>query len=614
MRACDLNIAFDAIEQSAVRPTAALSGGWYRRRLRDLESSGSLVSVDMRNYSTEECVIVRRPGGSRADFRSECPGFATSENYNRNMPGSILGGFPGDQMTGGFLYTKEQVFPLRCARFSQRMGLCYGCNHEDMPLPVYLFPKWRILAGGDFDSPGGPYLDVHTAQRLLSEEKRVALKVRLDKLKFIRPAQFYETRIDPNVGAVNGTWVPTEFDTFTTPAPKVIAAIFAACRKNADGKTIPGEVMKLIFSFCGKDEQVFNGRCAMRSKIPDLDPHSHGHLYTLVEDVFEGALPLLACLKLPSLLLPGPLQVVVKAQSIVLGEGERYEGVWHDDGLREHVVAVVLFYYNVSNIEGGNLEFASKHRVCVGAGDFVGHLLNESGARSASRDLPHCIVPVSTGTYVVFSNYAAVHRVLPAETSGSRGSRDFLAFFVIDQKFPLPVPDDLGPKEARLHRRAVFLGEQLQTRGCFGLDRSSVYSTGNGCIAEVAWLAGAGQREVDTSRHFRGWFDEALHDSQPTVSLMNMPPPVIGRGTSYLHDLGSDIGDFALAEFKDGSPWIQYIIGEPVEFSVFAHAVRYEFQDEVPEEGISGIRILNSRALFLEKGYWRCDDALRWGS
>ncbi len=101
----------------------------------------------------------------------------------------------------------------------------------------------------------------------------------------------------------------------------------------------------------------------MRSPIPDLIPHKNSKLYVAIEEVLEAALPLLSRLRLPSLLLPGPLQAVVKAQRIELKDGEEYSGIWHEDGLSEHVIAVVLYYYKVSPcLSGGAIEFASKQK------------------------------------------------------------------------------------------------------------------------------------------------------------------------------------------------------------------------------------------------------------
>lgn len=473
---------------------------------------------------------------------------------------------------------------------------------------------------GEFSKRGGVGLDVYVAQGVLPEATRVALRRRLEALMVIRPARFYETRIDPNVGADDGLWVPTVFRTYGAPAREFVAVLLAAFRRDTGGRVMPREVVKKVLELCGGDVPS-EGRCVIRSRVPDLDSRRHGNLYTLLEDIFQGSLHLLARLGMPALLFPGALQVVVKAQSIVLDEGEEYAGVWNDDGLREHVVAVVLFYYNVSPaIAGGALEFASKHKPLLCDDDYCGdpkRHLNPAGVRNASRGLPRCIVPVETGTYVVFSNYAAVHRVLPAEAVAAGGSRDFLAFFVIDQKSSLPMPEDRGPLETRLQRRVNLLGEQLETRGCFGLDGSSVYSAGNGCLAEIAWLTGEGRNERflgDSAGHglLRGaWLSEPLGPVIAAVSALNMKPPVRDRGSSYLADLGSELGDCAMAEHCEVSPWVQVLLSVPaVELSVFIHQRSFIFQAEPPEEGVAEVRRMKSYHLFEEEGYWTNDEAL----
>ena len=91
---------------------------------------------------------------------------------------------------------------------------------------------------------------------------------------------------------------------------------------------LPPGFVNLIASF---NEAAPNcARCRIRSAIPDLNPHSHAGLYVAIEEVFEASLPLLAKLRRPALLLPGPLQVVVKAQRIVLDEGETYENGYQE--------------------------------------------------------------------------------------------------------------------------------------------------------------------------------------------------------------------------------------------------------------------------------------------
>ncbi len=96
--------------------------------------------------------------------------------------------------------------------------------------------------------------------------------------------------------------------------------------------------------------------------------------------------------------------------------------------------------------------------------------MNDANVRKLLDELPRCKVPVSENTLLVFGNYAAVHRVLPMKSEGKSGSREFLAFFIIDQKAPLPVHLDLGPLPERLKRRGELWRRQLQPRGRFCLD------------------------------------------------------------------------------------------------------------------------------------------------
>lgn len=403
-RACDRNLAL--LSSAPATGDAASFRAAYLARLRALQDAARLQPVA--DQGTQECVIVRRPGDpeSRDDFQdSECPSFDAPHHWwahhvNREVSGAVLDGFPMDQMTAGFLYLKTGVIPLRCSRFmpsrkwddteeeseseesesedseagggrpgaSSARRPCWECRGEKLPDAVYEFPCWCIFGVGNISSRGGQYLDVQVARGVLPEATRVQLIRRLQGLRVIRPARYYETCIDPNVGAVNGLWVPTIFHTYQAPVRKAAAVLQAAFRSTTGGQVMLWHVVKRVMELCGAD-QPSEGRCVIHSRVPDLDPHRHGNLYTLLEDVFQCSLHLLARLRLPALLLPGPLQVVVKAQSIVLDGGDTYEGVWHEDGLREHVVAVVLFYYNVSpEIAGGALEFTSKHSACWGKG------------------------------------------------------------------------------------------------------------------------------------------------------------------------------------------------------------------------------------------------------
>ena len=97
------------------------------------------------------------------------------------------------------------------------------------------------------------------------------------------------------------------------------------------------------------------------------------------------------------------------------------------------------------------MEFASKLRTAMWTGDGGGEVLDEEGATLFRDTLPRGKVGAEEGTLLVFSNYAAVHRVLRMEAKGGAGSRDFLAFFVFDQRTPLS-RRDLGESDMQVRR------------------------------------------------------------------------------------------------------------------------------------------------------------------
>lgn len=131
-------------------------------------------------------------------------------------------------------------------------------------------------------------------------------------------------------------------------------------------------------------------RAHIASKVHNLPPGKNVALYITIEKVLTTALPLLARLRRPALLFPGPMQVVIKSQRMLLEEyhaqhpkedaepasdavpsdNSHYSGVWHIDGKHEHIVAVVLYYFEKVNVVGGDLEFTEKslpHPVRLGA-------------------------------------------------------------------------------------------------------------------------------------------------------------------------------------------------------------------------------------------------------
>ena len=91
---------------------------------------------------------------------------------------------------------------------------------------------------------------------------------------------------------------------------------------------------------------------------------------------------------------------------------------WHLDGETEKIVAVVLYYYRVSdklsseNDEaGGKMEFMDKkpiHRPFWVGGDCTPTPFSSADARKKIEKIPHCKVDINEGTLLVFSNYQMV--------------------------------------------------------------------------------------------------------------------------------------------------------------------------------------------------------------
>ena len=315
----------------------------------------------------------------------------------------------------------------------------------------------------------------------------------------------------------------------------------------------------------------------MMSEVHDLKVEKEGGLHYCIEKVLEGALPMLARLRKPSLLLPGLLQTVIKVQNIFLDKDEKYAGVWHRDGESENIVAVVLYYYRVSDLfsspdpsddnndhnhdinhdiylnsgggKGGGIEFIDKrplmqHIWTSTEGDLPCSLSHKSAVRKMSK-LPHCTVEVKEGSLIVFSNYQMIHRVLAMiNQSEKKITREFLCFFVVDQTTPLtstrrfrsPVDDliVLPSLRNRIRTRNFRLARQLKPAGKFGLSNRSIYMTGNGSAALIGWFDGLKQEEVeemmniDTNSPYdkRGMFN---YDA-----LNKVPPP--NRGISWSLD------------------------------------------------------------------------------
>jgi hypothetical protein len=258
---------------------------------------------------------------------------------------------------------------------------------------------------------------------------------------------------------------------------------------------------------------------------------------------------------------------------MILASDEDYSGVWHVDGKHEQVVAVILYYFNKVNLIGGDLEFIGKDLHGSGLSEKSLYWKNEEGEnymKKKIRGIPSAKVPITKGTLVVFSNYQNLHRVLRMETKNKKnyGFRDFLAFFVVDQRhnlqtsanrpghFESPVPRQ--PKNSLRKRRRVregLLAEQLTARkGGFDLNANAVYSTGNGSAAVLGFTEEVSDR-LDLS-----FDDHNLPTSMDKlrVQALNKKPPLL-RGISWA-------GEKEGILYNEHSPWIQVNRGDYTEY------------------------------------------------
>mmetsp|Transcript_8854 Transcript_8854/g.21143 ORF Transcript_8854/g.21143 Transcript_8854/m.21143 type:complete len:636 (+) Transcript_8854:45-1952(+) len=413
------------------------------------------------------------------------------------------------------VYTKLEVF-MYCRPGDQR---------HDLLQPLGFFPQTTFWKLPRMTKRWGARCDVWSTVLDIPNIKRI-----LDEHAFLtddRPIPRYQMIVDPN-RFVHETpdgpvWVPCEFD-----ITEGVAQLVGGSRSH---------------------------------RFPHLAKE-------VATPVLNAALPLLARLRRPQLLLEGQrLQAVFKAQRIILppatGDNEtEYIGLWHVDGHREDVVAVVLYYYHVdSSLRGGDMEFCGREPLDVlGIGDcdnnfssFTGKSLR-TAFRGTSKTEPivqNCRTPVTAGTLLVFSNYQMVHRVLRmVNATSAEASRDFVALFILNPRAKqLPARcklsgphllsktlqfKGLGPKDVQRileyvgelvsvdvekARRNAMLGEQLEPSGKF-VGMQNVHSTGNGCFTMVGWLHHA-LREREGS-NFLGSY---VAEGEKCLRAMNRAPP-----------------------------------------------------------------------------------------
>ena len=422
--------------------------------------------------------------------------------------------------------------------YSKREVISYEAGRYEPLKPFGYFPQapgWKLPAGTR--QWGGARSDVWSTclklpvRQLLDEHAALTLD---------RPIPRYQMIVDPNqfVHQTRGgpVWVPCEFDI------------------SADGTA---------------------------SLVGGTRSHANPHLAQHVAGpVLSAALPLLAKLRRPQLLLDDRrLQVVFKAQRIVVpgdtgdNSDAEYVGLWHVDGHREDVAAVVLYYYHVDpSLRGGDMEFCGREPMDVlGWGDCSNNIRDlgskslqqalRAGSKSDKFSAVHnCRVPIGEGTLMVFSNYQMAHRVLRLKNTGStEASRDFVALFLLDPSAPALLParsilagphllkrtlapvqisesamqnvlEFLGVSQTDVERkrqRNRLLSEQLQPSGEFACG-GNVYATGNGCYTMIGWLHNM-------------LIDRELEEKNPKgferLAALNLPPEGSDRGLSEVLSL-----------------------------------------------------------------------------
>ena len=476
----------------------------------------------------------------------------------------------------GYLYHKDQTIrlPFGDQNLSQSLRT-YSQGRAPVPIAPFPTANWPIPCGVHRPQPD---CDVLVGDSLVHPATHAMLRWALDGLAARTqdfPVPMYQNIIDPNLTAVEDEqgagllWTATDFiisEEEAPPDPRLAAAL-QACALRMVRRSLPPAAVRRIL------HQPPRPRARAASPISNLEPAAHRELYAAVEDVLTAALPLLGALRRPGLLLPGRLQAVVKAQRIYLEPGEEYAGVWHTDGLREDVLAVVLFYYRVApTLSGGDLEFAARRPRAAPLWSDGMHSLEEVTARLSVGDvrgfldeLPRARVPVREGSMAVFSNYQLVHRVLRLSCAAAGGggvgggnaesgivtgdacreadgdgrdraaaaavpaSRDFLALFVVDQRAPLPSTRDRPAGtagEVDDMTRWALLQEQLRPAGQFGVDQERVYSTGNGSVALLGWMEAAAAGRAATVP------PPPRAEGLAVLGALGAPPP-LGRGVSW---------------------------------------------------------------------------------
>lgn len=511
-------IEFDDVFNKNQEKIKELSDDWAKKlllsiidRTKQQDSNDILVENLLSDSKSDDDVFILGPENKVNNFKYIDCGILKK----------FLGimNYPFAQVTKeGNSYYKEQVFSFNKYIHNIRY-------RHYAPLIIAKFPTTDFYCNYEYHKPN-PKCDVYFTTKAIKNEVHKMLKYTLDKIAkttkdYFRPK--YHNIIDPNLTAIKQVyytkpphnsyldrniienyteqWVATDFliEEYKMTKLTTISSLQLCVKRILKGKTFT----KYIIQYISKYLHDFSiGKAKIASQIPTFHPKENRELYVAVEEIMTSALPILCRLRRPSLILPGKLQAVVKAQRIYLNPGEEYCGIWHRDGKYEDITAVVIYYYRTSpGLEGGDLEFVDKKPIKEELwlyGDCTPEDFTKDDVEKYISD-SRVRVPVKEGTLVVFSNYQNIHRVLKMiyseDNNGDKkspdgcASRDFMVLFIVDQKSELVNSSKISQfncEQANIMREKIF-EEQITPIGSFGADNDVIYSTGNGCLTQVGW-------------------------------------------------------------------------------------------------------------------------------
>ena len=170
------------------------------------------------------------------------------------------------------------------------------------------FPWRRTLPAGRRSWPTGPTVTARTEMDVFTDGRVPArlhqqLRVQLDAIASkggTHPMPQYHNLIDPSLNAVDGLWVPAEFE--ATGGTSYTATSSSPSSKRALAAT--GQRLPFGFGLLANRGGGHPRRGRLRDALadPDLDPRAWLNVAT--QKLMGCALPLLARLRRPALLLP----------------------------------------------------------------------------------------------------------------------------------------------------------------------------------------------------------------------------------------------------------------------------------------------------------------------